>query len=149
MTKGKGNPPEWVQMCMYFCTYSVLCMTITVIIIPLFTGEMIDVNQRTGDISESSQPFKNMCLAGCFTVLKFLCMIGLYGGALAVVYGIITFEPPAGTWPKGKTFPVAPAVQCTMILSCQYFLLYGAIQVVRSWTQFSSLAANFTSKAEA
>merc|ERR1719364_250307 len=40
-----------------------------------------------------------------------------------------------------------------MILSAQYFLVYGGVQVARSWTQFSqayftSMAANFTSKAE-
>merc|ERR1719506_431161 len=67
---------------------------------------------------------------------------------LGVVYGIITFVPPAGTWPEGKKFPVAPAVQCTMILSCQYFLVYGGIQVARTWTQYVGIAANFTSKAE-
>jgi hypothetical protein len=78
-----------------------------------------------------------MICAACFTALKYLIMIGLYGGALAVVYGIITYEPPAGTWPEGKTFPVAPAVQCTMILTCQYFIVYGGIQVARTWTQFT------------
>merc|ERR1719337_340079 len=39
LTKGQGHPPEWVQVCMYFCTYSVLLMTLCVCIIPLFTGE--------------------------------------------------------------------------------------------------------------
>merc|ERR1711871_1448564 len=34
------------------------------------------------------------------------------------------------------------------ILSCQYFLVYGGIQIARTWTQFTSIAANFTSKAE-
>merc|ERR1719157_99198 len=24
LTKGKGHPAEWMQVCMYFCTYSVL-----------------------------------------------------------------------------------------------------------------------------
>merc|ERR1719156_393706 len=72
----------------------------------------------------------------------------LYGGVLAVVYGIITFVPPAGTWPEGKKFPVAPAVQCTIILSCQYFCVYGGIQVARTGTQFTGIAANFTSKVE-
>merc|ERR1711904_158232 len=35
-----------------------------------------------------------------------------------------------------------------MILSCQYFLFYGGLQVARTWTQFVGIAANFTSKAE-
>merc|ERR1719386_679599 len=75
-------------------------------------------------------------------------MLGLYGGAIAIVYGICTFEPPKGMWPEGKKFPVAPAVQCTMILACQYFIVYGGMQVARTWTQFTSIAANFTSTAE-
>merc|ERR1719183_1716024 len=137
LTKGKGNPPEWVQMCMYFCTYSVLLMTLIVVVIPLFTGEVIGVDPKTGDIPPDAQPFKNTILAACFTALKFLILLGLYGGVLAVCYGIITYEPPAGIWPEGKTFPVAPAVQCTMILACQFFIVYGGIQVARTWTQFT------------
>merc|ERR1719265_1484582 len=123
-------------------------MTLIVVIVPLFTGETVGVDPKTGDIPQDLQPFKNTLLAGCFTALKFLIMAGLYGGVLAVCYGIITYVPPAGIWPEGKTFPVAPAVQCTMILSCQFFIVYGGIQVSRTWTQFTGIAANFTSKAE-
>jgi len=148
LTKGKGNPPEWVQVCMYFCTYSVLMMTLCVCVIPLFTGEVVGVDPKTGDIPEDAQPFQNQCCAIAFTCLKFLILLGLYGGALAVVYGIVTYVPPKGIWPEGKAFPVAPAVQCTVILSCQYFIVYGGIQIARTWTQFTSIAANFTSKAE-
>merc|ERR1719420_343290 len=67
-------------------------------------------------------------------------MLGLYVGALVVVYGIINFKPPAGIWPDGVP-PVSPAVQCVMILSCQYFLVYGAIQVCKSiedWMSFQN-----------
>jgi len=137
LTKGKGNPPESIQVCMYCCTYAVLLMTLIVVVIPLFTGEVIGVDPKTGDIPADSKPFENFIVAGCFTALKFLIMIGLYGGALYIVYGIVTYVPPAGTWPEGKTFPVAPAVQCTMILSCMFFAVYGLIQVSRTWTQFT------------
>merc|ERR1719217_108207 len=133
LTKNRGNPPVWAQVCMYFCTYAVLLMTLIVCVIPLFTGETIGVDPKTGDIPQDTQPFKSQACAMAFTALKFLILIMLYGGALAVVYAICTFVPPAGTWEPGKTYPVAPAVQCTMILSCQYFLVYGGIQVARSW----------------
>jgi len=139
LTKGQGNPPEWVQVCMYFCTYSVLLMTLVVCVIPLFTGETIGVDPKTGDIADEAEPFKNSILAIAFTVLKYLILIGLYGGAIAVVYGIITYKPPAGIWPVGREFPVAPAVQCTMILACQYFIVYGLIQVARSFTQLTGM----------
>jgi len=148
LTKNKGNPPEWCQICMYFCTYAILLMTLIVCVIPLFTGETIGVDPKTGEIPSDAQPFKSQACAIAFTAAKYLILLMLYGGVLALVYGIITYVPPAGVWPEGKKFPVAPAVQCTIILSCQYFLVYGGIQVARTWTQFTSIAANFTSKAE-
>jgi len=137
LTRGQGHPPEWVQVCMYFCTYSILMMTLCVCIIPLFTGEVIGVDPKTGQIPEDKDHFENRICAICFTVLKYLILLGLYGGSLAVAYGIITYEPPKGMWPEGKKFPVAPAVQCTMILAFQYFTVYGLIQVARTWTQFT------------
>merc|ERR1719388_618704 len=139
LTKGKGNPPEWVQVCMYFCTYSVLLMTLCVCVIPLFTGEVLGVDPKTGDIPEDAEPFSNQACAICFTVLKFMILLGLYGGAVAVVYGILSYVPPKGIWPEGKSFPVAPAVQCTVNLACQYFIVYGLIQVARTWTQFTGM----------
>jgi len=148
LTKNKGDPPEWAQVCMYFCTYAVLLMTLVVTVIPLFTGETISVDPKTGQIPDDCEPFKMQAVAIAFTVLKYIILLMLYVGALAVVYGICTFEPPAGTWPEGKKFPVAPAVQCTMILSCQFFIVYGGIQIARSWTQFTGIAPNFTSKVE-
>jgi len=148
LTKNRGDPPEWAQVCMYFCTYAVLLMTLCVCVIPLFTGEVMGVDPKTGQIPEDSKPFENNILAIAFTVLKYIILLMLYVGALGVVYGIITFVPPAGTWPEGKKFPVAPAVQCTMILACQYFCVYGGMQIARSWTQFTGIAPNFTSKVE-
>jgi len=148
LTKNKGNPPEWCQICMYFCTYAILLMTLIVVVIPLFTGETIGVDPKTGEIPADTQPFKSQACAIAFTALKYLILLMLYGGVIALVYGIITYVPPAGIWPEGKKFPVAPAVQCTMILAAQYFIVYGGIQVARTWTQFTGIAANFTSKAE-
>merc|ERR1719395_128155 len=148
LTKNKGDPPDWAKVCMYFCTYAVLLMTLIVCVIPLFTGETIGVDPKTGQIPEDTEPFKNQICAICFTALKYIILLMLYIGALGVVYGIITFVPPKGIWPEGKKFPVAPAVQCTMILSCQYFIVYGGMQIARTWTQFTGVAANFTSKVE-
>merc|ERR1719440_2659818 len=133
---------------MYFCTYAVLLMTLIVCVIPLFTGDVISVDPKTGRIPDDVEPFKNYYCAIAFTGLKYLILLMLYGGVLAVVYAICTYVPPAGIWPEGKKFPVAPAIQCTMILSCQYFLVYGGIQIARTWTQFTGIAANFPSKVE-
>merc|ERR1719262_1670928 len=78
LTQGKGNPPEYVQVAMYCATYSVLMMTLCVCVIPLFTGKVIGVDVKTGDIKDDYKPFSSPILAICFTVLKFLIMLGLY-----------------------------------------------------------------------
>merc|ERR1719498_828430 len=139
LTQGRGHPPSYVQGSMYACTYSVLAMTLVVCVIPIFTGKVIGVDVKTGDLKDDAQPFEAPIVAACFTVLKFLIMIGLYAGALVVVYGIINFVPPAGIWPEGQVPPVSPAVQCVIILSCQYFILYGVIQICRSVDHWMSL----------
>merc|ERR1740127_297647 len=100
LTKNKGHPPEWCQICMYFCTYAILLMTLIVCVIPLFTGETIGVDPKKGQIPQDTEPFKNQICAICFTVLKYITLLMLYVGALGTVYAICTFEPPKGTWPE-------------------------------------------------
>merc|ERR1712078_916687 len=94
LTKNKGDPPDWAKVCMYFCTYAVLLMTLIVCVIPLFTGETIGVDPKTGDIPADTQPFTSQACAIAFTVLKYLILVMLYGGVLAVIYAICTFQPP-------------------------------------------------------
>merc|ERR1719238_2447674 len=77
LTLGKGNPPIWMQGWMYAATYSVLAMTLVSLVVPLLTGEEAKYTDR-GDIHEEYKPFKNTIAAVCFTVLKYLIMIGLY-----------------------------------------------------------------------
>merc|ERR1719269_481660 len=96
LTFNKGDPPAWAQVCMYFCTYAVLLMTLCVCVIPLFTGEVMNVDPKTGQIPEDTEPFKSQACAIAFTVLKYIILLMLYIGALGVVYGIITFVPPKG-----------------------------------------------------
>merc|ERR1719252_131425 len=122
---------------MYCCTYAVLAMTLIVMVVPLFTGETVGVDQKTGDIAEDSKPFENWILAGCFTVLKFLIMIGLYVGAVAIIYGTVTYVPEKELAVHGELPPVAPAVACTMILSVQFFMVYAFLNFARTWAQFT------------
>jgi len=140
LTNGQGNPQEWVQMWMYCCTYAVLMMTLIVCVIPLFTGDVVGVDQKTGDIKDDVKPFENFILAGCFTVLKYLIMIGLYVGACAIIYGAYTYVPPRElAVHEGDVPPVAPAVACTFILSAQFFCCYAAVQFSRTFSQFSGV----------
>merc|ERR550537_1857565 len=115
LTQGKGNPPIHVQQWMYAATYAVLAMTLVTLVVPLLTGEKV-VHDEHGNIDEDHAPFRNKIAAIGFTVLKYLILIGLYIGAIVVIYGTYNYVPPAGSSPFGdKLPPVAPAVACTMI----------------------------------
>merc|ERR1719281_1803851 len=138
LTLQKGNPPVWVQAWMYACTYSVLAMTLVSLVIPIFTGEKVKFNER-GDIDEESKPFSNKFAALGFTVLKYLIMIGLYVGAICIIYGTYTYVPPKGAWPGDKIPPVSPAVGCTMILASMYFFVYAGIQFGETFKSFSGI----------
>merc|ERR1719262_899044 len=138
LTQGKGNPPVWMQAWMYAATYSVLALTLIALVVPLLTGEKAKFNER-GDIDEESKPFKSPIAAACFTVLKYLIMIGLYVGAVCVIYGTYNYVPPAGSWPGDTIPPVSPAVACTMILTSCYFLVYAGIQFAKTFESFSGV----------
>merc|ERR1719158_2285450 len=137
LTQGKGDPQVWVQVWMYCTTYAVLAMTLTVIVIPLFTGQVVSADPKTGEVDPDIKPFKNFILAGCMTALKYLIMIGLYVGVVCVIYGAYTFQPPAGMWPGETIPPPAPAVACTFIMSAAYFIIYALVQFARTWSEFT------------
>merc|ERR1719473_1176284 len=139
LTQLKGNPPLWMQQWMLGATYSVLAMTLVALIVPLLTGEKAKLDPTTGKPDHDHQPFKNTCAAVCFTVLKYLIMIGLYVGTISIIYGTYTYKPPAGSWPGDKIPPVSPAVDCTMILTSMYFAVYAGIQAAKTFESFSGV----------
>merc|ERR1719473_2464853 len=138
LTMSKGNPPIWVQGWMLASTYAVLAMTLVTLVVPLLTGEKM-VHDEHGNIDKDHQPFKNTIAAICFTVLKYLIMIGLYIGAICIIYGTYTYVPPKGSWPGDKIPPVSPAVACTMILATIYFVVYAGIQFAKTFQSFSGV----------
>merc|ERR1719420_1075140 len=120
-------------------TYTVLAMTLVALIVPLLTGEKVKLNPDTGEPDREHQPFKNTIAAVLFTVLKYIIMIGLYVGAICIIYGTYTYNPPKGSWPGDKHPPVSPAVECTMILASMYFIVYSGIQVGKTIESFSGI----------
>merc|ERR1719299_119845 len=120
-------------------TYTVLAMTLVALVVPLLTGEKLKLDPQTGEPDREHQPFKNTCAAVCFTILKYLIMIGLYIGTICIIYGTYTYVPPKGSWPGDKIPPVSPAVACTMILTSMYFFVYAGIQFGKTFQSFSGV----------
>merc|ERR1719321_1192836 len=63
LTKGTGNPQDWVRVAMQAVTYSILANTLLVLLIPLFTAKDI-ATTKEGDLDlEAKNPFENSALA--------------------------------------------------------------------------------------
>merc|ERR1719163_1407194 len=57
LTQGKGNPPEYVQAAMYCATYSILAMTLCVVVIPILMGTPLKADKETDQIDDDAKPF--------------------------------------------------------------------------------------------
>merc|ERR1719386_657772 len=70
LTKGTGNPQEFVQLAMQAVAYSILANTLLVLVIPVFTKYALDdekeveVDKNTGEMTvDGENPFANSILA--------------------------------------------------------------------------------------
>merc|ERR1719311_910394 len=101
LSKGTGNPQDWVRMSMQAVTYSILANTLLVLFVPLFTAKEIKTTKE-GDLDPKGQaPFENSALATIFNVVRYLTFLGLYVGFGCVCVGVFKYEPPAGVWDGG------------------------------------------------
>merc|ERR1719326_1857883 len=77
------------------------------------------VGPKTGDIDEKAEPFKNYYVALGFTVLRYIVLLGLYGGMITVIYATFDYMPANGQWR-----PMAPAVGATVTMTIMFFIVY-------------------------
>jgi len=137
LSKGTGDPQDWVRFSMQAVTYSILANTLLVLLVPLFSASEVELEKETGELkTEAKNPFENPMLATIFTVIRYLSFLGLYVGFACVCTGVFLYEPPAGVW-EGPIPPLSPAVKCTMVLSTTFFMIYLLHAISRSYSQFA------------
>jgi hypothetical protein len=66
-----------------------------------------------------------------YSILPPATMLALYGGFAACVYGVYTMKGPEEIWEGGEP-PVSPAVNATINLTVQFFVIYLAQAIVRT-----------------
>merc|ERR1719446_1717536 len=60
LTKGTGNPQDWVRFAMQAVTYSILANTLLVLLVPLFTEREIELDEDTKELKQDgANPFSN------------------------------------------------------------------------------------------
>ena len=116
-------------MAMQSCAWSVLVQTALVIAIPLVMGSNPEVGED-GDVKVEGESG----IAKFFTVIRYVAMLGMYGGFSTVCVGAYMMEAPKSVYPDGPP-PVSPAVACTMNLCFQYFGVYLGVAIIQTCAQ--------------
>merc|ERR1719271_69316 len=135
-----GNPQRWAQNCFFLCTYSIIVQTCVAVFIPLVIGGKVKQGKVAGEVVVSEESMGAGYLAKGLTVLRFLIMMCVYVGALAVVCAVFTMEHPDG---KEKTIPVSPMMQCVINLSFQYFFIYILLWIFITVEDFTDMKLEF------
>merc|ERR1719482_1449264 len=128
-----GNPQRWAQMCFFMCTGSVVLQTLMVIMMPF----CVECECKKGD-TEGDVVFimEHKGAAMCFTGIRYLCLIALYGGFTAVIVSVFLISHPTDI---SKTPPISPAMQCVMNLTLQYFTIYLVLFVSITIHQYTGM----------
>jgi len=117
------QPQEWAQNLMFASTGAMCVTTLLSILVPLTLGGTLKTNPWTHEtIVEVPKP----TLGVVFIVLRYVCMLCFYGGAVGVSISIVVFKAP-GLVP---TLPVSAAIQCVVNLTCQFFFVYFLMTVM-------------------
>merc|ERR1719213_400651 len=91
----------------------------------------MNTNEATGEVTfDVPSPM----LGYIMIALRFLCMLGFYGGVVGVIYSIFVFVAPAG---PDATLPVSPTVQCVVNLASQFFFVYLVLIVCLTVSEVS------------
>jgi len=121
-----SQPQVWAQDCMYAATSAICVTTLLAIAIPFTLGGRMITNDTTGEKTFET-PDASPILTYTLIALRYLSMIGFYGGTAGVIYSIYAFEAPGG---PEATLPVSPAAHCVANLACQFFFVYGLMTVM-------------------
>jgi len=102
-----------------------------VILMPLVTRCECKQGASEGDVTFV---MANPTLGIVMTVVRYVCLVALYGGFTAVMISVFVIEHPKDV---SLTPPISPAMQCVMNLTCQYFTVYLALFICITIKQFS------------
>jgi hypothetical protein len=113
-----GSPQTWAQKSFFACTFSILLQALLVIILPFVAKGNCRRGAFEGDVAFSMD---NPTVGAVMTVVRYLCLMALYGGIIVVIYSVLVIQHPDG---PSQTPPVSSTMQCVIALTIQYFLIH-------------------------
>lgn len=129
-------PQPWVQNGMLASSYAVVGQVVLVLLGGVASGMNNVQTDKEGNLDIKNLPQSNTLVVGILTFVRYIIVVALYGGFVAVVAGVFQMEGPQELWPDG-TIPVSPAVGCTILMSSLFFLVYLLVAVSRTACELS------------
>merc|ERR1719440_242619 len=104
-----AGPQPWAHEGMFLSTWSVLVQLIMAILVPvaLGGGKGPEVDEE-GNVKPPAGAGK--CVGITLSVIRYLCLLSMYGGVVAVMYAIYTMTPEALP-PYTKPEPLIPGLE--------------------------------------
>jgi len=98
LTGGEGAPQRWAQAAMVLATFAVLAQVVLVLVAGLFTRSAPETDEDGNVVAKVPV---TSALGVAATVLRYLLLLLLYGGAVTVVVGLVTITPATATGEGG------------------------------------------------
>ena len=89
-----GAPQAWAQNCFYLCMWSLYIQCFLVLVVGLFIGGKIKQGPCEGDVTFEN--IANPMVLSVISALRWILLLALYGGLLAVIVSVATIEHPDG-----------------------------------------------------
>jgi len=86
-----AGPQPWAQDAMFLSTWSVLIQLIMTMLVPIATGTGKPEMDEDGNVVTPKGA--NKIVGAIFDVIKYLCLISMYGGACVVIYAVYNMTP--------------------------------------------------------
>jgi hypothetical protein len=131
-TEKYGLPPWWAQIMMHVCALAVLGQLLFVVAVAAVTDAAPETDED-GNVKppEEGIDLDTACVGWFFEAIRYLLMLGMYGGCGVVCVSLFVMQAPKELYPDG-TPPVSPAVSCVMNLTIQYFIVYFLLAACRT-----------------
>mmetsp|Transcript_89349 Transcript_89349/g.158520 ORF Transcript_89349/g.158520 Transcript_89349/m.158520 type:complete len:902 (-) Transcript_89349:76-2781(-) len=116
ITQQMGSPQGWAEDCMYLCVFATYVQVIACLLLPIFTNAATEVD-ADGNASYDLRP---MVGAYAVTVVKYVALLSLHGGVLAICVAVFTMTPDtahAGNKGRFDLWQLAQMVCVTMLIT--------------------------------
>merc|ERR550514_2046371 len=108
-----------------------MAQCLLVILMPYVTSCECKKGDSEGDVVFVGLPNS---IAAVFSALRYVLILSLYGGFIAVMVSVFLIEHPKDV---ALTPAISPAMACVMNLTVQYFTIYLALFIAITFKQFS------------